>query len=599
MLSTLLLPLLMSGCLPTIVDDWPSDSDDTSSCSEQSWYIDVDGDGYGDADVAIEDCTPPSGYVADATDCNDNDAHIHPGAREDDCQDDTDYNCDGSFGEVDQDDDGYLACEGDCNDDDVSVNPDATEVCDDADVDEDCNGLADDDDGGVDASTLSTFYADADGDSYGNEYYSATACDQPEGYATNTDDCDDNAAGIHPDATEVCDDLDVDENCNGLADDDDSGVDSSTLSTFYADADGDSYGNELYTLTTCNEPDSYVASDEDCNDEDASINPAAIEVCDDLDVDEDCNGLADDDDGGVDASTFFDWYLDDDGDGYGDPDTSASTCSQPEGYETNADDCDDTDAEVNPNSVWYVDGDSDGYGDSDSSLVQCEQLSGYVADDTDCLDDESSVNPGASADEATVWDTNCDGTDDRDGATFTGSNEGTWTAGSANLIDEDDWETVSTFTDGTDWEVYVSSDGTSAVAASSATYVDVLVGDFTTMNALQGSGSFYDDCIISPSGAISGLTSGETYGFVMQIRNEESSEVTFYVYLTSGYEEDSPSAFETEDVPAVSEETVNGVFEATASEEQVILCSNQSADDQVHITHVSVHEIASGGDTGS
>ena len=449
MLSTLLLPLLMSGCLPTIVDDWPSDSDDTSSCSEQSWYIDVDGDGYGDADVAIEDCTPPSGYVADATDCNDNDAHIHPGAREDDCQDDTDYNCDGSFGEVDQDDDGYLACEGDCNDDDVSVNPDATEVCDDADVDEDCNGLADDDDGGVD------------------------------------------------------------------------------------------------------------------------------------------------------ASTFFDWYLDDDGDGYGDPDTSASTCSQPEGYETNADDCDDTDAEVNPNSVWYVDGDSDGYGDSDSSLVQCEQLSGYVADDTDCLDDESSVNPGASADEATVWDTNCDGTDDRDGATFTGSNEGTWTAGSANLIDEDDWETVSTFTDGTDWEVYVSSDGTSAVAASSATYVDVLVGDFTTMNALQGSGSFYDDCIISPSGAISGLTSGETYGFVMQIRNEESSEVTFYVYLTSGYEEDSPSAFETEDVPAVSEETVNGVFEATASEEQVILCSNQSADDQVHITHVSVHEIASGGDTGS
>lgn len=42
------------------------------------------------------------------------------------------------------------------------------------------------------------------------------------------EDCDDNNADIHPDATEVCNE--VDDNCNGLVDDDDPNLDLSTQS---------------------------------------------------------------------------------------------------------------------------------------------------------------------------------------------------------------------------------------------------------------------------------------------------------------------------------------------------------------------------------
>jgi hypothetical protein len=61
-----------------------------------SFFADVDGDGFGDADRPIEGCTPPLGAVADAGDCDDGDARAHPGALErcngidDDCDGRTD-----------------------------------------------------------------------------------------------------------------------------------------------------------------------------------------------------------------------------------------------------------------------------------------------------------------------------------------------------------------------------------------------------------------------------------------------------------------------------------------------------------------------------
>ena len=50
------------------------------------------------------------------------------------------------------------------------------------------------------------------------------------------------------------------------------------------------------------------------------MNPAGQEVCDPEDTDEDCNGVADDADSGVDPSTQTTWYADEDEDGFGDPD---------------------------------------------------------------------------------------------------------------------------------------------------------------------------------------------------------------------------------------------------------------------------------------
>lgn len=54
-------------------------------CCEQDYYPDVDGDGYGNADVTPVSACPgqePVGFVTDNTDCNDVDPEIHPGAEE-------------------------------------------------------------------------------------------------------------------------------------------------------------------------------------------------------------------------------------------------------------------------------------------------------------------------------------------------------------------------------------------------------------------------------------------------------------------------------------------------------------------------------------
>ncbi|HEX4824929.1 MAG TPA: MopE-related protein [Candidatus Polarisedimenticolaceae bacterium] len=67
--------------------------------SGQLFYRDADGDGYGDPGVSMPSCdgTPPAGYVADATDCNDAAANTHPGAAE--VCDGVDNNCDGVIDE--------------------------------------------------------------------------------------------------------------------------------------------------------------------------------------------------------------------------------------------------------------------------------------------------------------------------------------------------------------------------------------------------------------------------------------------------------------------------------------------------------------------
>ncbi len=444
-------------------DGWVDDEDDSlDSDSAETWYRDADADGYGNPDDTTLACIPPDGYTDDTSDCDDDDESINLEGSEicngvdDDCDgllDDDDDSIDWSTATtwyMDADGDGWAdprttthSCEApegwlegslasDCDDEDAAINPDATEVCDDA--DNDCDGDVDDEDADLDTSTGSTWYADSDGDGYGDASSTQDACDQPSGHVVDATDCDDGDAEVSPAASEVCDGVDND--CDSLVDDDDSDVDTSTGGSWYMDADGDGWGDPRVSTRSCDAPSGWVEGGyaSDCDDADSAINPDATEVCDE--TDNDCDGDVDDEDVDLDTSTGSTWYADSDGDGYGDPASSVGACDQPTGYGSDGTDCDDGDAGVNPGatevcsgvdddcdglvddadssvdsstySTWYEDADSDGWGNSAMSVNRCDALTGFVASSGDCLDIDVSVNPGAS-ESCNGVDDDCDG----------------------------------------------------------------------------------------------------------------------------------------------------------------------------------------------
>lgn len=136
----------------------------TFGCEGTTYYLDRDGDGYGDADTTTLACSPPPEYVAQAGDCDDFRGHVHPGAEE--------------------------VCNG---------------------IDDDCDGQVDED------LEVTTHYEDSDGDGYGS-FFGATVMAKcpPPGYAPNATDCNDRAPLVHPDAVEICNLIDDD--CDGRVD---------------------------------------------------------------------------------------------------------------------------------------------------------------------------------------------------------------------------------------------------------------------------------------------------------------------------------------------------------------------------------------------
>ncbi len=186
-------------------------------------------------------------------------------------------------GTSDLDADGYSVPD-DCDDANAKVHPDAAEVCDG--VDNDCEGTVDL--GAVDAIE---YWADGDADGYGAGD-SEIACSGAAGSVTNGDDCDDSRSYVNPGGTEVCDDLDTDEDCDLLVDADDDSLDPSASTTVYADDDGDTYGDAADP--GCGEVVGYVANDDDCDDTSAMAHPGGKEVCGD-ELDNDCDGMGDTD----------------------------------------------------------------------------------------------------------------------------------------------------------------------------------------------------------------------------------------------------------------------------------------------------------------
>ncbi len=396
------------------VDDDCDGEVDEAGALDSTWYVDQDGDGYGTDDATLVQCEQPSGYVLEDTDCNDADADVHPGAdeycndRDDDCDSGVDEDAvDESTWYRDVDNDGYgddddtvMACtppamytgqSGDCDDDDATVNPDSNELCNE--VDDDCDGSIDES-----ATDARTWYADNDGDGYGDPDMSSTSCDQPTGWVGNDNDCDDGDATVHPGAEEYCDD--VDDDCDG-------GVDEAAVDqgTWYADSDGDGYGDASRTTTACDQPSGTSADDTDCDDGDSSIHPGAAEYCDG--DDDDCDGTTDE--SPVDGTT---WYPDNDGDGYGDDSSATVSCTRPANHSSTGGDCDDSDATISPAATELCDGvdnDCDGT-DDDANAATLVKSTGATVDYTSIMGAGSSTSAATVAISTDGTLTLCDGT---------------------------------------------------------------------------------------------------------------------------------------------------------------------------------------------
>jgi hypothetical protein len=283
---------------------------------------------------------------------------------------------------ADDDGDGSTA-DLDCDDGDASVHPGATESC---------NGIDDDCDGAVDEGGSSTWYADADGDGYGDPAVSTAGCAAPAGYVADATDCAPGDAAIHPTAGETCDG--IDEDCDGTVDD-----------GFDRDADG---------VTSCAG---------DCDDDDPTVNPEVAETCDGRD--EDCDGTVDDGfDVDADGVTSCAGDCNDT-----DPRVSPrieETCNAMDddcdgtvdnGFDHDADglttcigDCDDEDPSVNFSAVETCDGrDEDCDGTIDNGFDR--DADGFTSCAGDCDDDDPTVNPAVD-ETCNSRDDDCDGETD-------------------------------------------------------------------------------------------------------------------------------------------------------------------------------------------
>jgi hypothetical protein len=341
--------------------------------------------------------------VAEADDCDDTNADL--GAIADDAD------CDG------------VATADDCDDTDADWGLATDEVCD---------GMDNNCDGEVDEGVLSTFYADGDGDGFGSGAYTEDACEASDGYVDNDNDCDDAdaAVGDAPDADGDgymecmdCNDadamtypgaaeMDSETQCLTDADEDGYGASSKDFGCFTVSG-SDSYGDGwnggalidvlvngasvgTFTVTSADDSDTVTAefcaegtsvefvytegsftSENTYSISDAAGNvlvegsPAAGTLYSDS-----FSGGTDCDDGDAGVGTG-----DSDGDGY-------DACNT-----ENPNDCDDTDAAINPS----VDGDADGFSICD-----------------ECDDANADIHPDAEEVYYDGVDQNCDGMSDYD-----------------------------------------------------------------------------------------------------------------------------------------------------------------------------------------
>ncbi len=284
------------------------------------WYEDYDKDSWGNPNKTIESYNRPNGYVNRAGDCNDRNETIFP----------KNYYRDG-------DKDGYgrgnptILCSpgvgyatrgGDCNDGNAEIHPNTR------------------------------WYADSDGDGFGNGSDVYRGCTRPNTFPIRIlkgGDCNDDNPAIHPNTV------------------------------WYYDNDGDGFASS--TKVQCSSPGNkwtYLSKPvTDCNDNNKLIHPNTV------------------------------WYKNSDGDGFAS--TTKKQCTNPgAGYSLTVKplgDCNDGNKLIHPNTVWYKNSDGDGF--ASTTKKQCTNPgAGYsltVKPLGDCNDGNKLIHPN------TVWYKNSDG----------------------------------------------------------------------------------------------------------------------------------------------------------------------------------------------
>lgn len=434
----------------------------------QIWYTDADGDGYGVRYPARFSCADPGpGWAPNDIDCNDGTAEIHP---------------------------------------------DAVEICNDK-IDDDCNGVSDDADPDVDVGTQFGAWEDADGDGFGDPATEIRSCTFSAGKVDNGDDCDDLRPYVNPTEQEICNGIDDD--CDNDTDDADASIDPTTQNDFYADTDGDGFGDPNAPILACRiqagiasdndrdcddtraqvapnhaetlcdthdndcdpsttddkdtDGDGYMYCIDDCNDLQASVNPAAPEIPDDG-RDQNCNLLegcfVDEDE---DQARTDVWVEVADGD-----------CSELGHAPIEAPlDCDDEDPLVSVDVDWVEDLDGDGYGSGPVIVTTCLDPGGILVpttDPLDCDDADDTISPGALDVCNDGFDVNCDTRDNcatcQDWLNSdVGVPDGIYTIEPALGAPEDVYCDMTT--DGGGWTLVASTRGTTLDDESGAWHVDL------------------------------------------------------------------------------------------------------------------------------
>jgi len=156
---------------------------------------------------------------------------------------------------------------------------------------ESCNSKDDDCDGTIDeenASGCSTYYKDGDGDGYGIDKSKCLCAGVYPYTATKKGDCDDGNKNANPGMKEKCNTFDDD--CDGVLNEENA----EGCTVYYRDNDNDGYGKSNDTKCLCAAVDPYDTTlKNDCDDNNAAINPGQKELCNG--IDDDCQGGVDED----------------------------------------------------------------------------------------------------------------------------------------------------------------------------------------------------------------------------------------------------------------------------------------------------------------